>query len=246
MPAMPADAPGPSRQRPSIALTIDQATLKRIVGAVRRVTASVLRSTEALPNGWHLAPYDPNALLGCFPHIRLRDGHRLASYQFKVGRNGNGLVMIVPIGRELPPPTGDQTRLSSIADPGVLPRWASRDVARYVQGDGTALSYFEASLFLREVYELGALWHGCSWGTHEIVTEHGDLPPSPWTWRVRRPESLAPTVAEWDDGRKRVEFYTHTGLERERVCRHRDNYRKTYRPRCSMAVVAGGLRGYMF
>lgn len=242
MPAMPADESRP----PSVTNAIASDLLRTIVRAVQASRERALGATESLADGWHLAPYDPNALLGCFPHVGLKDGSRLASYQFKAGGNGNGLAVVVPIDRQLPPPRGDQTRLSSIADPGELPRWASRDVARYLRGDGTPLSYFEASLFLREVRELGALWHGCSWSTHEIVTAPSELPDSPRRWRGSRPEVLAPTVAEWDGGRKRVEFYTHTALGQSRVCRHRDNYKTTYRPRCSVTVVAEGPFGYVF
>jgi hypothetical protein len=38
-----------------------------------------------------------------------------------------------------------------------------------IPGDGTPESYMEASLLMRELGEFGALWHGRSWGTHEII-----------------------------------------------------------------------------
>jgi len=37
-----------------------------------------------------------------------------------------------------------------------LPKWADSEIENYIEGDGSPLSYFQASIFFRELYELGS------------------------------------------------------------------------------------------
>jgi len=41
-----------------------------------------------------------------------------------------------------------------------------------IEGDDSHWSYLSASIFLREIHEFGAFWHGCSWSTNEIIDKH--------------------------------------------------------------------------
>lgn len=41
-----------------------------------------------------------------------------------------------------------------------------------IEGDGSHWSYLSASIFMREINEFGASWHGCSWSTHEIIDKN--------------------------------------------------------------------------
>ena len=41
-----------------------------------------------------------------------------------------------------------------------------------IEGDDTPWSYLSASLLGRQFKAFGAMWHGESWGTHEILGEN--------------------------------------------------------------------------
>lgn len=49
------------------------------------------------------------------------------------------------------------------------PKGMDPDVSGYLEGDGLPLSYFEASLWVWEMAELGAVWHGSSWSTYSVL-----------------------------------------------------------------------------
>jgi hypothetical protein len=50
-----------------------------LLAAFTRKAALALRDCKG-QDGCIPAPYDPTALLECFPHLRLREGFRLVSY----------------------------------------------------------------------------------------------------------------------------------------------------------------------
>src|SRR4051812_34654359 len=97
-----------------------------------------------------------------------------------------------------------------------------------IDGDGSALSYLSASIFVRELGEFGARWHGCSWSTHKILGADPFIGPAPkmmttddqWTWMERAPETWLPTVVTVHP--VGVRFYTHSALHEERIVRHFD------------------------
>jgi len=210
--------------------------------------------------GWYLAAFDPNAILSCVRHLQLRSGFKLASYQFHGGMGGNGATFVIPADRDLPDP----------ADPAVagmhplarrdretdgLPDWIRPDVGSFLEGDGSDLAYFEASMLVREIAELGAWWHGISWGEHRLLVADpfadgkrlSETPAEAWQWHCRRPGIWQPTVRRRDDGTIVVMFFTFTALGHEVVLRHRDTFEPGgYAFESESRVVAMGGQGFVY
>jgi hypothetical protein len=226
----------------------------RLRSAARRVAGDAERDLldRRLGAGWHRAPYTPGRLLAVFSRLALRAGFRLAAYQFLEGGNGNGFAVVVPADRALPEPPPGLTLWSFRAGRvEALPDWVRPDVLRFVEGDGTLRSYFEASLFARELDELGALWHGASWSTHTLITSRHQLDrrslrlQEPWRWVDTEPEEWRPTVTR-SAGGVRVRFYSHTALGQEVLLEHRDTFRRGYEYTADDRAIARGGGGFVF
>lgn len=238
---------------------------RRLRDLALQFSQEVQQGVQKLGNGWHVAPYDPAGLLKAFTHIRLREGYRLAAYQLVQGGNGNGFPLVIPAGSSLPaipkegfargwrPPRGQPQEEAS----PYLPAWVRADIESFLDGDGSALSYFEASLFAREVRELGAMWHGISWGAQKIVTTL----PSPgisgasrqrlsgWQWLQPPPADWRPVVQTRPSGEvteMTVVFYTFTRLRQVRIERQKDTYLQGYQFRPEAETLAEGGPGFVF
>jgi hypothetical protein len=222
-------------------------------------------------DGVSIAAYDPNRLLEVFPRIGLRPGFKLASYQFVSGHNGNGRVLVIPADRELPRPPADAgfswpwDELDEAEDEGAAPGattpgdgadqgdagsrilgWASGNIERFLVGDGSPESFWEASVFAREVRELGAIWHGASWSDQHVLAgrkspagpdvKEADLDEAGrkrlkehlarYEWHHERPGLWTPRieVPKSDEQPLVVIFYTSTIFGGERVEEHQDRY----------------------
>lgn len=202
--------------------------------------------------GWQVAPYDPNSLLAACEHIRLRDGFQLASYQLIAGANGNGFTLVIPKDRALPDPQGNidmrwdgPTPVFRIADMNA-PDWIHRDVSEFLEGDKSMLSYFEASLCSRELRELGAMWHGCSWSTHEVLASPKVCDPEVWTWHESEPKEWRPLVARVTSRTVRVEFFTFSELGEQHIVKHTDAFTRGYRFKTKQTTLGTGGPGYIF
>jgi hypothetical protein len=159
-------------------------------------------------------------------------------------------------------PTGAGIVVSSDA----LPSSADTNIGLYLDGDGSPISFFEASLFQREATELGAQWHGCTWSTHAILIAPPEThqgigrpwraaavlvpnamqPPAEWEWVEERPDDWRPVVIQQPGVPTKVEFYTHSALHWVGVYRHRDTYTAGYRSETEQTVIARGGEGFMF
>ena len=139
-----------------------------------------------------------------------------------------------------------------------------RNPMHSLTGDGSPLSYLSASLLLRELSEVGALWHGVRWDVEEIIctrrsrlygaTRRGILRGHwrrrfghmDWTGPQPDPDDLAPTVTVTPKG-SRVTLHTHSELGRENVTRWTDRYSSdSLVPRISSDQLATGSRGFVF
>ena len=227
--------------------------VQKLMRAARRQSRQVDRLLEAMPAGWSVATYDPNLLFDAFPRLQLRDGFRLAAYQYYDGGNGNGFAFAIPADKWLPEPAeGLDFGWSSSGAPilisagHALPEWVHYEVAQFLEGDGSPLSYFQASIFMRELQEMGAFWHGCSWSTHEVLTSAAQIPKQKWQWQEKRPREWRPTVQQNPFGLWQVVFYSHTGLEQERIVLHRDTFEEGYQFSTEEKTIALGEGGYIF
>ncbi len=177
--------------------------------------------------GWQKSPVSPMEILELFKGIRIRKGYVLRGYIYREGMNGIGIVWALPESEF--PEVEECERLDALGTP--KPRNAL-NVIDVLEGDGSPQSYISASIFYREMLEFGALWHGLSWGLHDIIEEK----PEFWGATDLRPKVIF--------GKKiRVEFFTLCGLFRWRIFKHTDVF-TDYKIKPNVTVVAEGGRGY--
>ncbi|MEW8977972.1 MAG: hypothetical protein AB2385_06155 [Symbiobacterium sp.] len=176
---------------------------------------------------------------------------RLAAYQYLAGPDGNGFVFVVPADRRLPPsPDGldlawKQGIIPALQAAG-LPEWARPDIESFLEPEGSPLSYFHCSLLIRELQELGAVWHGAYWSTHEIVTELNPGLTEDWRWSGKPPGQLLPQVTVTGPGEATVRFCTVTSYVQQQLYCHTDTYSGGVRVDRASEVIATGGAGYIY
>lgn len=232
-----------------------------LVNDLRKRAEDAAPVPEETPNGWSISQADPSRIVAVFSALRLKPDYALRAYQFREGGNGNGFVYAMPAEVPLPPPDDCTRDQSHFLEPP-RPSNALDDVMEAIDGDGSPLSYLQASLLKRELAEFGAMWHGCEWGTHTILgrdpledgneDENGSEMDRPsgtardWDWERRKPKHWDPAVTVLHE-RIRCSFYTFTGLGQEQIQRHTDSYRYgQYRPKTRTYSVATGPHGFVF
>jgi hypothetical protein len=215
-------------------------------------------------DGWCVAPFDPNRLVQAARHVRLKPGFKLGTYVWSSHVGGHGATLVIPRDRDLPEPVAQHMGMELAAGyqpPGLLPRlpWAHQDIARFLEGDGSDLSYFETSILVREVHEIGAWWHGVSWGARHLVA----TPPAKWprrnraslttlkpckggwTW-VIHPSEFRPTVTRGARGTV-LTFHTYSGLGREHITRHTDSFTgDSLHFETATSEIAQGEQGFVY
>jgi hypothetical protein len=238
-------------------------TAERVLRLRRAVEKAVLPDGELL-SGWSLMEDEPAQVLKAFPRLRLLPGFRLVGYRFVEGGNGNGIVYALPVDVAATPPEASPTQRDQRPAPPVPDR-SLPNVMGAIGGDGTPASYLEASILARELAELGAQWHGCSWVTHHVLdadpfqepsmgrgsrSENGfpemTTSPDAWVWKTKRPERWAPAVEIGGDFVV-VTLYTFSALGQEMLYRDHDKYRGgSYMARTYTKVLATGPGGFVF
>jgi len=135
-----------------------------------------------------------------------------------------------------------------------IPKWADSKIVKYIEGDGSPQSYFQASIFLRELYELGAIWHNASWKHHIFVTSPGDilyansfhekLKLTDWTWHKPEPKEWCPVV--WKNKAQRWNVTFHTiDMMQATLNSHTDKFIEGYGFKTSSKILASYPGGYM-
>lgn len=182
---------------------------------------------------------DPLRLVSAFPPLRIRQGWTLVTQQYSDGANAKGFTWAIPA--DCPQPDLTLTNWPSQSD---KPQGAILPMA-VIEGSHTAWSYLCASLLARELAELGAVWHGCEWSTHDLYG--GTHLKGEWTFTEHRPGSYNPSVAISEQGAT-VSFYTRTDLGQSRIIRHTDIYSpgSGYQFDSEELVVAYGPPGFVF
>lgn len=223
------------------------------INNIRSNLTEIRKPLYKSPQGWSKSVVDPNRLIDYFPALRIKTGYKLVSYQFIEDLNGNGFVWAIPCDASFPEPDQCQwlvgrSFLKFFEVP--KPLGALDDFMECIEGDDTPLAYLSASIFARETNEFGAIWHGCRWDTHEILSsELKKIDPIPYALvlkDMKRPVKLTPRVIVGRDTVK-VIFYTYSGLNEEAVCRHVDTYKRgSYVFTTEETIVAKGQGGYYF
>ena len=240
--------------KPETIHIVAQRIAQKLLREARRLSRQIDRGLGALPPGWSLAAFDPNSLFDAFPCLQMRDGFRLAAYQFVEGGNGNGFAFAIPTRRSLPEPPEDGFSFDwspsgapiFCSGERPLPEWVHADIEHFLEGDDSPLSYFQASIFLRELREMGACWHGCSWSTHEVLTSATQIAKQNWKWEEEKPRDWRPVVRQDSSGMLHVAFYSHTGLGQEQIILHSDTFTEGYCLKVDDKIVAFGEGGYVF
>jgi hypothetical protein len=231
---------------------LDAPVVVKLMREARRISRQIDRLLAPLPDGWSLALFEPNELFDAFPRLQLRAGFQLAGYQYCEGRTACGFVFAIPARRWLPDPSEggleldwseDGTPLLRSNQP--LPEWVRPDIETFLEGDHSPLSYFQASIFMRELMEMGSIRRGGSWPNHRIVTAADQIAGQNWIWEGESPQEWRPVVQRKDTGLLQVIFYTHTGLRRERIVAHQDTFTSGYSFESADAILARGQGGYL-
>jgi len=228
--------------------------------------------SEDIPDGWSKSIADAAVLLQAFPPLTLKDGFVLRAYQYREGRDGNGVIWAMPQDIAFPEPEECEEyelpwhawTLETVPDL-IPPRpdGALDDIMQVVQGDGTPWSYLCASLLAREAAEFGAFGHGSFWSAFHILSgdpskgrddasEHslGQALPSgeadDWQWLATPPKHWLPRV-RMDDQAVEVNFYTFCGLGGQMISHHKDSYTVgAYHFEADDRVIASGPAGYVW
>lgn len=208
-------------------------------------------------------------LLEEFPALTLRAGWVLRAYQFRAGGNGNGVVWALPEGAPFPEPSEcPQTVAEPV--PGVVlqpprPAEAVDDVMEVIEGERSAWTHLCASIFKREASELGALWHGSSWGIERVLGADPWIEPpdgleaeftsdstpdgwlwNGWTWSEPVPEDWRPGVDDTGKAGVTVSFLAYSRQVPEEIVRHVDRFDAGgYRFHSERDRVAKGPGGFI-
>ncbi len=130
-------------------------------------------------DGWHKSDLDPTALLDVVDCLWMKEGFTLRAYLYRVGGNGNGIVWALPTDSPYPEPSECDKLTDQFLEPP-KPKHALDDFMEAIDGDRSQWSYMCASILVRELWEFGARWHGCSWNDERIVSLKGRA-QSVWT-----------------------------------------------------------------
>ena len=200
-------------------------------------------------SGWSIGYLDAEKFYKTYFSLSIKEDYKICIFKWYDSIGGNGIPYCLP-------------KKSSETD--VLSKWilknkgkpesqyqkpdnALDNLMEAINGDETPLSYLSASIFYREVNELGAFWHGISWGSHHYIDQENDIKHlNDLTWIETKPKDFRPVVYENDENFI-VTFYTFTGLLREAIYQHQDIYEKgSYLLDTNTKTVAEGSGGYIY
>jgi hypothetical protein len=126
------------------------------------------------PNGVTLWGGDSaEALLKAFDTLRMKEGHHLGGYYYCESAGGNFAPFSLPADRAMPDWQNSSCPIFGSEDvpPGIDP-----NIEIYILTDPSAKSYFQKSIFLREIRTLGAYWHGESdWTSSGLIWDESQV-----------------------------------------------------------------------
>ncbi len=222
----------------------------------------LLDDRDSPSDGMRISPVDPTKVAAKLKALRLKPGLVLRGYLFREGGNGSGFVYAMPEDAPFPEPEECPTEKApplGLFNPPRPPD-ALEHVMDAFEGDGSPLSFLEASILFRELEEFGAVWHGCSWSCHTILCDYpvrskisGPYEVDTqllsgfehWPWKQPQPNDWRPMVQMEDDGSARVEFITFCGLGLATIFKHVDTYQPaSLRLESQIITMAQGEKGY--
>ncbi|MGP1375869.1 MAG: hypothetical protein ACTS3T_23785 [Almyronema sp.] len=216
-----------SEQQPTAASDLDlddlpEPTSLSQLGDLFRV-GGIPDETITAPNlqgRWFLSTTDPAAVINKLPGLQLKAGWCLVTYLYRQSTQGMGVTWAIP---ESCNTTAQLEAALQNTDAQQAPRPPQASpVMAALTGDFSAASFLAASLFYREIKELGRAGKRVQWGQHRLI---GAVPTNkPWQWRGKMPQSLAPKVRVLPDQTAAVEFFTCRLTPPLSLFRHVDQY----------------------
>ena len=217
---------------------------------------------EEGPEGWFRSDFDATRLVTVHPALQLKPEYTVLTWIFRNRGNGNGLVLA--FRRDDPALGAAMSPVHALVSEDAIPAGDRRNPMHAIIGDGSPLSYLSASLLQRELWEVGALWHGVRWDVEEIIctkrsrlygatrrailNEHWQrrLDGMEWDGPVPRAPDLSPR-ASGDAAACQVTFHTISELGREHLTRWTDTYSsRSLVPRVRSEHLATGTGGFVF
>ena len=151
-------------------------------------------------------------LLKKFDLLRMKDGFRIDGYFFFEGMGGNFRPVVLPADIALPDWSDDLK--NPVFEPEAIPKGLDIEIATYIIHKNSSKSFFQKSIFLRELHDIGAFWHGCSdWHIKGIVLEksevHEAIKSDGYNFEEynNTPEFLLPQVSYPADNSVAVSFF---------------------------------------
>lgn len=133
--------------------------------------------------GCFRSPANPESIIKGFSHLRVKEGYKLRAYQYSDGANGNGIVWAIPADADLPDPK-ECERLEEHFLSAPKPSFALDDFMQAIDGDKSPMSFLQASIVFHELHELGAVWHGTSWGRDVILPTNDSQHVDHYVWEM--------------------------------------------------------------
>lgn len=113
-----------------------------------------------------------SALLKAFDALKMKDGYRLDGYYSSERLGGHFMPFVLPAGQAMP---DWRNNSNPIFGPEDIPAGIDPMITNYILADHSAKSYFQKSVFLRELSSMGTYWHSESnWNVHGIVWDESD------------------------------------------------------------------------
>lgn len=170
-----------------------------------------LKSVEVFDDntdGWHRTSVNPEFIVRGFSQLSIKNSYTLRAYQYLEGGNGNGIVWAIPEDKILPDPYECIPLKEHFLD-APKPSFALDDFMEVINGDNTPLSYLQASIVYHELHELGAVWHGVSWGRDVILPLANDSELNyEWEMLEDEPDIIEPHFYYGIEGNPVIVFYT--------------------------------------
>lgn len=197
------------------------------LGDIFRAT-TVLENHEPGPNiegRWFLSSVNPGEALLRLPGLGVKPGFRLVTYLLRTKDGGIGHSCAVPEHLSC------TVQLEAALTEGTewhyppFPEGALQQIMEAIDGDRSPLSFLLASLWRRELQELGTAGKDRQWGHHRLIET---VPQRvKWRWKEEGFQDLAPKVKILPDQRAAIEFFSARVVKPYALYRHMDIYEAT-------------------
>lgn len=213
----------------------------------------------SVPIGWSIYPCDPLEILPAFPNITFRSGYKIVGYYCNKQRDRYGKFFVLSSSQTL-------EEVKNKSSEPVLPSGADEQFMSYISGDGTPVSYIQASIFLQAIHNTGfQIYHNdpqSYFDETKVERERIDQSLShtsdrnvsriygfniesfSWSEKAAVPEFFDPKVTKSDEN-VTVEYYTCASMGMKKIYRNTDVYTGSYAPVSKRDLIGTGGIGWV-